>query len=519
MPGGAGERPYTQPMVSERGRVSFLLMVAALVAVAGVATIGIHPHWSPDGRATNDALLVGFGLAGAMVALTRYRSTGDTHPLFVGAALLVVVVQTVIFDQLWILSDAASPWEGLSFPSLGWLIGWMIAAAGLVLARPWWDRRGRKPLRAPLVLGSAAGALLIMDVILSVPRHSLPRVKNAELTGGGAFAHTSGFHWVMGGIVIVLLAIAAWREMKAGGDVRSTHPWLAAAWTLAAAGQIVLLAHPVSYRPIVVPAETLVVAAVFLALVAFLAPQRSEASRARRASDRAQEVMGGRAEIAAMISHEVRGPVSTIRGLAGTAISHYDRLDDDERRELLGLIEQESRRLLATVTQASTALKVDAATVNYEIRAQPLDAAVREGIAAADVGTHPVVEDLADGEVAMDRRWIIEAVRQLVDNAAKFSPPDSPIHVAARIDDGVATIEVVDRGPGIPFERRDDVFDKYPNWRPDGYEQEAGSGLGLFLVRGIVAGHQGEVGIVDVPGGGTMLRVRIPRIPRIPMED
>ena len=113
------------------GRVSFLLTVAALVAVAGVATIGIHPHWSPDGRATNDALLVGFGLAGAMVALTRYRSTGDTHPLFVGAALLVVVVQTVIFDQLWILSDAASPWEGLSFPSLGWLIGWMIAAAGL----------------------------------------------------------------------------------------------------------------------------------------------------------------------------------------------------------------------------------------------------------------------------------------------------------------------------------------------------------------------------------------------------
>ena len=84
-------------------------------------------------------------------------------------------------------------------------------------------------------------------------------------------------------------------------------------------------------------------------IVGFLAPQRSEASRARRATDRAQEIMGGRAEIAAMIAHEVRGPVSTVRGLAGTALSHYDRLDDDERRELLGLIEQESRRLLATV--------------------------------------------------------------------------------------------------------------------------------------------------------------------------
>jgi signal transduction histidine kinase len=252
------------------------------------------------------------------------------------------------------------------------------------------------------------------------------------------------------------------------------------------------------------------VAVAVLALFAFLAPQRFEASRARRATDRAQEIMGGRAEIAAMIAHEVRGPVSTVRGLAGTALSHYDRLNDDERRELLGLIEQESRRLLATVTQASAALKVDAATVNYDVRPQGLAATVREGIATADVGQHPLELDLAEAEVPLDRKWIIEVVRQLVDNAAKFSPQDAPIHVNARVGDGGATIEVIDQGPGIPVERREDVFDKYPNWRPDGYEQEAGSGLGLFLVRGIVLGHLGEVHIVDAPGGGTMLRVRIP---------
>ena len=60
--------------------------------------------------------------------------------------------------------------------------------------------------------------------------------------------------------------------------MRSPHPWLAAAWMLATAGQIVLLAHPVSYRPMIVPADVAVVAAVVLALFAFLAPQRSEAS-------------------------------------------------------------------------------------------------------------------------------------------------------------------------------------------------------------------------------------------------
>ncbi len=242
----------------------------------------------------------------------------------------------------------------------------------------------------------------------------------------------------MGGATIVLLIVAAWREWRSRDDVRSPHPWLATAWAIAAAGQVVILARPISYRPLIVPADLLFCATAALALVAFLAPQRAEASRARRATDRAQEVMGGRAEIAAMISHEVRGPVSTIRGLAGTALSHYDRLTDDERRELLDLIEQESRRLLATVTQASTALKVDAATVSYDIRMHDFGNTVREGIAAADVGVHPLVVDLAEGQVALDMRWIVEAVRQLVDNAAKFSPPDTPIQVTTRIDDAAA---------------------------------------------------------------------------------
>jgi signal transduction histidine kinase len=497
-------------MLSERGRVAFFLGVVAVLSVVVLASVTVHPHWSPDGRAASDALLVGFGLSVAAVGFTRYRSTGNTHPLFVGAALLTVSVQTIAFDQHWMLSDAASPWEGLALPSLGWFAGWLVASAGIVLALPWWDRRGRKPLRPPLVLGTAAAALFVLDAILITFRHSLPRMKNVGLTTGGAFAETSPLHWLLGGAVIVLTAIAAARQMKVGGDVRSPHPWLAAAWMLAAAGQIVLLAHPVSYRPIVVPADGAMVAVAISALFAFLAPQRSEASRARRATDRAQEIMGGRAEIAAMIAHEVRGPVSTVRGLAGTALSHYDRLDDDERRELLGLIEQESRRLLATVTQASTALKVDAATITYDIRQQGLAATVREGIATADIGQHPLELELADEEVPLDRKWIIEVVRQLVDNAAKFSPQDAPIHVNARVEDGGATIEVIDHGPGIPLERREEVFGKYPNWRPDGYEQEAGSGLGLFLVRGIVLGHLGEVGIVDAPGGGTMLRVRIP---------
>jgi signal transduction histidine kinase len=493
-------------------RASLLVATGLVLGAASVATIGLHAHLSPDGKAANDGFLVAVCLAAAAVGFTRYRSSGDTHPLFVAAGMLAIAAQTVLFDQHWILSSKTHPWSATTLPGLGWFLGWLVAATAFVLARPWWDRRGRAPLRAPLVLCVTAAALALPDLVLIVFRHSLPHAKNVDVRTDAAFVSTSPLLWIFGIATIAMLGVAAWRESHPRGNVYSSRPWLTAGWSIAIGGQITALARSSPYRPLIVPADLLFPVVGVIALVAFLAPQRTEASRARRATDRAQEVMGGRAEIAAMIAHEVRGPVSTLRGLAGTALAHYDRLTDEERREFLSLIEQESRVLLATVTQASTALKIDAATVRYQIRAHDLGATVREGMDAADIAGHPVEADVPEGiEVTLDRRWIAEAVRQLVDNAAKFSPPEAAIAIAARADDHDVTIEVTDHGPGIPSDRRHEVFGKYPNWRPDGYEEAAGSGLGLFLVRGIVDAHQGDVHIVDVPGGGTMLRVRLPR--------
>jgi signal transduction histidine kinase len=98
-----------------------------------------------------------------------------------------------------------------------------------------------------------------------------------------------------------------------------------------------------------------------------------------------------------------------------------------------------------------------------------------------------------------------------VDNAVKFSPAEASIEVTADADEHQVTIHVRDHGPGIPPEQRDDVFVKYGTWRPDGYEEVNGSGLGLFLVRGIVTAHGGDVTIDDAPGEGTMVHIRLPK--------
>jgi signal transduction histidine kinase len=226
----------------------------------------------------------------------------------------------------------------------------------------------------------------------------------------------------------------------------------------------------------------------------------------------------GQAERAALVSkltHEIRGPVSTIRGLAGTTLAHYDRLDDGERREFLELIRHEAERLERTVEQVALALKLDAGTVRFDIRRQDLGVIVRGAVDATET-QHPVSVDVEDGiEAPVDSIQITFVIRQLLENAAAFSPPDAPIDVALRWDGADVVIEVRDRGPGIPSEQREAVFERFADWRPSDYEDRPGTGLGLYISRAIAREHGGDASVADAPGGGTMLSVRLPAEERL----
>ena len=173
-----------------------------------------------------------------------------------------------------------------------------------------------------------------------------------------------------------------------------------------------------------------------LAFAGLLAEERSDATRMRRASDRAEEVLGGRAEIASMIAHEVRGPAAVVRGIATTSLTHYDKLTDDERREFLSMIEQESLLLMTTVDQMSLALKVDARSLPYDMQPVDLAEVAVEAKDVAEFGDHPVLGAAYPRVMVRgDRRRLIEVVRQLLNNAATFSPPGAPIQLVVTRED------------------------------------------------------------------------------------
>jgi two-component system, OmpR family, sensor histidine kinase KdpD len=219
----------------------------------------------------------------------------------------------------------------------------------------------------------------------------------------------------------------------------------------------------------------------------------------------------GRAEIASKLAHEIRGPVSTLRGLAGTAIAHYEGLSDQERLEFLGLIRHEAERLEATVEQVVLALRLDADSVRFDIAREDLAGVVSSAARSIDVGEHPIEIDVPTAlEGVFEPTFVATVVEQLVRNAAIFSPADEPISIALRQDRDDAVLEVTDRGPGVPEERREEVFERFARWRPDGYEAAPGPGLGLFISRAIVGRHGGTISITEGPERGTMLRVRLP---------
>jgi signal transduction histidine kinase len=459
--------------------------------------------------------------AAAALAWSRYRDSRDPHLLFLATGALVVAGQLGVVAgwryrhalSLTLTGSLRTGEPAARLPISIWQLGWVIAGACFLLGLPWWDRRGRAPIRAGVVASVALAIAVAGDValVLTYPTRAAGgsfAVGGPATVGGSTGVGAIG--WLLGLAAFGLLAAAAVRELLVASTRRGVHPWLGGAFGLAAVLQLALLHRPTPGLPSPQPADWIQLLVPALAFAGLLVAQRAEVSRMRRASDRAEEVMGGRAEIASMMAHEVRGPVSSVRGLAATTLGSYDRLSDDERRELVGLIEQEARRLVSTVDQTSLALKVDAGTLSMTMRPDDLGAAVREAARGVAPGRPVQIEAEPDVTARIDRRWIAEIVRQLMDNAEKFSPAGEPIGVAVRRENGHAVIEITDAGPGIPPDKRDLVFTKFAKWRSPGYEEIPGSGLGLFICRGLAAEHQGDVVVVGRPRGGTMLRVRLP---------
>jgi two-component system OmpR family sensor kinase len=113
--------------------------------------------------------------------------------------------------------------------------------------------------------------------------------------------------------------------------------------------------------------------------------------------------------------------------------------------------------------------------------------------------------------VTADERYLREILHHVVDNAAKFTPPDSMIEVVANRDDTRIVFAVVDHGPGIPEAERIRAFDDVEQLEGGVTRTQGGIGAGLYIARALVEAHGGTISIRETPGGGATLQFTIPQ--------
>ena len=156
---------------------------------------------------------------------------------------------------------------------------------------------------------------------------------------------------------------------------------------------------------------------------------------------------------------------------------------------------------LASITTTGT-ISLTSALARLRRRRPRAAAPLLVSLPIPDVG--PIV--LAEGDK------VRQVITNLIGNAMRFTPPDSPIELAVEVDraGGFGQISVVDHGEGIPPQLREKIFQRF--WRADTSRTRdtGGSGLGLAIVAGIVANHHGHVEVVETPGGGATFRVSLP---------
>ena len=373
-------------------------------------------------------------------------------------------------------------------PALAQLIG----PQGIVVTDP--DSSVRIPVSASdRTLAASGGDASFSDVSA---RGADLRVLTQPLPMGGAIQVARSLedtNHTLNTLIIILAAVSA------GGIALAAAlgPFVARA-ALAPAGEVsdaaeeVARTHDLTHRIDVRGDDELGrLAASFNEMMAAL--ERSETAQRRLVAD---------------ASHELRTPLATLRTNIET-LGRSEKLDPEERKRLVADVTgelEEMTELVGDVVELARAPGQDA----IARRDVALDELARDAIERAERRARELTfeQHLQPSLVHADAQRLGRAISNMLDNAAKWSPPEGIIDVS--VADGTVTVR--DHGPGFPPADLDKVFDRF--WRSDDARGMPGSGLGLAIVERVADEHDGKASALNAEDGGAVVSLRLPEIQR-----
>lgn len=212
------------------------------------------------------------------------------------------------------------------------------------------------------------------------------------------------------------------------------------------------------------------------------------------------------------ISHDLRTPLVSVTGVLSSLKEEGTHLSDHARRELLESACSEAERLNRFVGNLLDMTRIEAGAIRLNVELCDVQDLVGCALAATEqrLGNRSVEIRLADDVplVSMDLVLMTQVLVNLLDNAHKYASAESSIEVSATTDNGWLSLEVSDRGPGVPEHDLKRVFDKF--YRIPVPEGAGGTGLGLSICKGIVEAHGGIIVAENRTGGGLRIVIRLP---------
>lgn len=215
-------------------------------------------------------------------------------------------------------------------------------------------------------------------------------------------------------------------------------------------------------------------------------------------------------EIVSTVSHELRSPLTSVKGYTSLLLNRWDRIDDDQKKMMLGQVHHDADRVTRLVTELLDISRLE--TGHLHLRRQMVDLV---GIAQAVVGKltmeYPGLECALEfptdfPRVYADPDKVEQVLTNLVENAAKYASPAN-MRIEGAFDDGSVEVSVHDVGEGIPAIDLPRVFTKF--FRRD-HGKPTGSGLGLWISRGLVEAHGGELTATSIEGQGSVFTFTLP---------
>lgn len=205
------------------------------------------------------------------------------------------------------------------------------------------------------------------------------------------------------------------------------------------------------------------------------------------------------------ITHELKTPITSIKGATGTLLTSKG-IDNDTRSELLAIIDEETDRLNLLISQAVEMAQIESQEIHMDFESVALTEIVAEAQehCASVSGTHPVnIQIQPVTRVYADRTMIAKVLCNLLENAGKYSAPGSPIFISAEERGGEVITSVADRGIGIDPSEQELVFDRLYRSRLQ-TRNVSGTGMGLAISRAIIEAHQGTLKVTSQVAHGSV---------------